>query len=107
MGDLTVDVVVDPASTGFVTLEEADKAAQTKRFVRMLLQGAAFAAPDAAFNFEVAVDGSYQHAPDSMQERGADRDGNLITRLHLQTVLDTVSSQDVRFLVQNLLGTFP
>ena len=105
--DLTVDVVVDPASTGFVTLEEVDKAAQTKRFVKMLLSGAAFANPDQAFDYEVNLDGAYQHAPDSMQDRGTDRDGNAITRMHFMSVYDSVSSQDVQWLVRNILTAFP
>lgn len=106
-GELTVDIVVDPASGKLVPAEETAMAAQTKRFIRLELTGAAFAAPDAALNRFVNIDGCYYHAADSMRERGADKDGNLITRLHLLSAYDSTSTQDVQFRVQNTLATFP
>lgn len=105
--ELIVDIVVDPASTGYAVLEAADKAAQTPRFVRISNTGKAFAAPDGSLNYFLQVDGAYQHAPDSLQDRGADRDGNHITRLHLLSTYDATSGQDVRFRVQNILTAFP
>ncbi len=104
--DLVLDVVIDPDS-GLVGAESALKTAGTRRFVRVLTEGAAFGTPDEAFNHHVLIDGCYTHASDSMQDRGDDRDGSAITRIHLQSSLDPVQSQDVEVSVQNTLTAFP
>jgi hypothetical protein len=105
--DLTMDLVVNPASGGFITDEVTDKANNALRFVRLGLTGAAFQAPDGGLNRFIRIHGAYRHAPDSMQDRGSDRDGNLITRVHLLSAYDVTSGNDVQFIVQNNLATFP
>lgn len=105
--DLTMDVVLGAASGDLVPTEDGLKTAGTKRFVRMELTGAAFIAPDTAFNRFIRLDGAYFHAADSMQDRGQDRDGNTITRLHLLSTYDSTQGQDVEIAVQNNLTAFP
>ena len=107
--DLTIDVAVDPASGGLITdaKEPTDKRAGTKRFVRIEIVGDAFDAPDNGLNRLVRLDGSYTHAPDSMQNRGGDRDGTAITQIHLQNFYDAVQAEDLSVEVQNTLVSFP
>ena len=42
-----------------------------------------------------------------MQERGQDRDGNLITTLHLRSAYESAEAQDLEFVIQNKLTAFP
>mgnify|MGYP000173391096 CR=1 FL=1 len=105
--DLTLDVVHDPDSAALVQTQEAIKAAGTLLTVRLKLTGPAFIAPDAGLNRHVQIDGAYYHADDSMQTRGNDRDGNLITTLHLLSAYESVQAQDLEITVQNDLVTFP
>ena len=107
MAELTMDVVHDPASAKLVQTEEALKSAGTKRFVRAQLNGAAFDAPDTALSRFVRLDGCYTHMADSMEERGGDRDGNTITRIHLGAQYDTTSTNTISVEVQNNLTAFP
>ena len=105
--DLTMDVVLGAASGDLVPTEDALKTAGTVRFVRLDLTGAAFDAPDTGLNRFIRLDGAYTHAADSMQDRGQDRDGNTITRLHLLSTYDATQAQDVEIVVQNNLAAFP
>ena len=105
--DLTMDVVLGAASGDLVPTEDGNKSAGTMRFVRLELTGDAFIAPDTGLNRFIRLDGAYFHAADSMQDRGADRDGNAITRLHLLSTYDATQAQDVEIVVQNNLTAFP
>lgn len=105
--DLTMEVVHDPSASAFTQLEEADKSAGTKRFVRLKLTGANFAAPDAAYTYHVQHDLCLVHADDSMQDRGADRDGNLVTSMHFTPFYDVTAAKDIEVTVQNILTAFP
>ena len=101
--DLTMDVEVDPSASGFVILEKADKDAGTMRFVRVEIIGAALGGS----NYTVRIDGAYYHAPDSMVERGSDRDGHNQVSVHLMSAHDSSQDQDVAFVVINALTSFP
>lgn len=107
VADLTMDVVLGAASGDLVPTEDALKTAGTARFVRVELTGGAFDAPDNGLARFIRLDGAYFHAPDSMQDRGQDRDGNTITRVHMVSTYDSTSSQDVEMVVQNILTAFP
>lgn len=107
MVDLTLDVTHDPASAALIQSEEAHKSAGTTRFVRLQVDGPAFDSPDNALAHFVRLDGAYSHAPDSMQDRGGERDGNLTTQIHLQSVHDATQGQDFEIAVQNALAAFP
>lgn len=106
LGDITMEVVIDPNS-GFVPDEDAPKSAGTLRFVRLELLGAAFDSPDDGLNRHVIIDGAYYHAPDSMGERGSDADGLATTTVHLMSAYDPTQAQDLEITIQNILATFP
>jgi len=105
--DLTMDVNLGAASGDLVPTEDGNKTAGTMRFVRLQLLGGAFDSPDNGRNRTIRLDGAYFHAADSMQDRGADRDGNAITRLHLLSTYDATKAQDVEMVVENNLTAFP
>ena len=105
--DLSVDLVHDPASSKFVQTEEANKTNGTKRFVRVNLLGAAFAAPDAGITRRVTIDMPCFHADDSMEERGQDQDGNLVVRAHFVSAYDATGALDMQIEVVNALTSFP
>ena len=105
--ELTMDVVLGAASGDLVPTEDASKTAGTTRFVRVDLNGSAFDSPDNGLSRYVRLDGAYTHAPDSMQDRGEDRDGSKITRLHLLSFYDSTQAQDVELSVQNSVASFP
>jgi len=105
--DLTIDTVLGAASGDLVPTEDGNKSAGTKRFVRVELVGAAFSAPDSSLYRTITLDGCYVHAADSMQDRGEDREGNKITRLHLLSFYDSTQAQDFQVAVQNALASFP
>ena len=105
--DIAMDIVLDPAATGFVVVEDGKKTAGTQRFVRFEITGSAFASPDGAFNRFIRTDGVYTHVTDSMQDRGNTREGNKIVRVHVMSAYDTVQAQDIEISVQNTLATFP
>ena len=107
LAELSLDVVLDPASGGLVPTEDGNKSAGTLRFVRMQVTGSAFVSPDNGLSRFIQLDGAYYHAEDSMQERGGDRDGNVVTRVHLLSAYDSTQAQDVQVAVQNNLATFP
>ena len=105
--DLSIDATLDPAASKLVVTEDGSKTAGTTRFIRLQLNGSAFDAPDGTLNRYVRIDGAYVHMPDSMEERGRDRDGNVVVPLHLQSIYDATQAQDVEVSVQNTLATFP
>jgi hypothetical protein len=105
--DLSVDLVHDPASARFVQTEEAKKSEGTKRFVRVNILGAAFAAPDAGITRRVTIDMPCYHADDSMEERGQDQDGNLVVRAHFVSAHDATGALDMQVEVVNSLTAFP
>ena len=101
--DLTMDVVHDPTSTALVQTEEANKTNGTARFIQLKLDG-----PDMDSRpKQIILDGCYYHESDSMQDRGQDRDGNMITRLHLKSAYDSTQAQDIQVSVENILTAFP
>lgn len=106
LGDLTFEAVVDPNS-GFIPTERAIKDASTMRFVRLQIDGPAFDSPDNGLNRFIRIDGAYYHAPDSMVERGRDRNGNVGVSVHLKSAYDSVQAQDMEFVAQNNLAAFP
>ncbi|MCR4339640.1 MAG: hypothetical protein NUW01_07110, partial [Gemmatimonadaceae bacterium] len=105
--ELEIDVVHDPATAKLIQTQEALKTAGTTQFIRCQLNGAAFSAPDTALARFIRLDGAYSHMADSMQERGGDRDGNLMTRLHLRSIYDATSTSVISVAVQNNLTAFP
>jgi len=105
--DLTFDVVHSAASGGFVETEQTKKAAKSKRYCEVRLQGPAFSSPDAGLNRHITIRGAWNHAPDSMESRGADRDGSVTTSVHLQSFYDPDQAQDVQVFVQNNIASFP
>jgi hypothetical protein len=107
MVDLTMDVTLGAASGDLVPTEDGNKSAGTMRFVRLELLGGAFDSPDNGRNRIIRLDGAYFHAMDSMQDRGADNEGNAVTRLHLLSTYDSTQAQDVEMVVENNLTAFP
>jgi hypothetical protein len=71
------------------------------------LQGASMSSPDAAYNYTLALRGSFVHADDSMQDLGADREGNSVVSMHLLSQYDSTGGVDVNYLVTNTLTSFP
>lgn len=108
VADLTINVLVDPAAGGIVNLEEANKEAAIPvgRAIRLEILGPAFTAPDAGLFRMIRLDGFYDHAEDSLEERGNDDEGNLTAVLHFRSTHETVQAQDVQVEVQNNLATF-
>ena len=104
--DVTFDVISDPNS-GFLPDERVKKSAGDLVFVRLEALGSAFAAPDGAFTRQIRFDGCFVHASDSLQARGADRDGLEMTSCHLISTYDPTQAQDVEVTVQTLLSAFP
>ena len=107
MLDLNLTVVHDPDSAKLIQTQEAIKSAGTLATVQLVLTGAAFAAPDQALNYQTTVNMAGFHADDSMQDRGADQDGNLITNVHLISAYESAEPQDIEITVQNILPSFP
>jgi hypothetical protein len=106
--DLAMDIAIEPNAGILIEANEpTDKRAGTKRFIRIEITGDAFDSPDDGLNRFVQLDGCYTHAPDSIQERGGERDGAAITRLHLQNFYDATQGDDITVAVQNVLTAFP
>lgn len=103
MVDLTLDCVIDAASTGFVRTQQDEKEAGTTVFVELRLTGPTLGAT----NYLIKLQGAFVHASDSMSERGGDRDGNLTARMHLKSIIDPTSGNDANFLITNALTAFP
>jgi hypothetical protein len=105
--DLVIQATFDTGGSNLYETELAAKALGSKRFIELKLQGDAFASPDASLNHEIKVRGSFVHADDSMQDLGADRDGNSVVSLHLVSQYDPTGAVDINYLVQNALTSFP
>lgn len=105
--NLTMTVVHDPDSAKFIQTQEAIKSAGTQVTARIILTGAAFGAPDGSIFQSVGIDMAGYHADDSMQERGADQDGNIITTVHIESAYEAAQPQDIEVTVQNILTSFP
>mgnify|MGYP005814706249 FL=1 len=105
--DLVIQATFDTGGSNLYETELAAKALGSKRFIELKLQGDAFGSPDASLNHEIKVRGSFVHADDSMQDLGADRDGNSVVSLHLVSQYDPTGAVDVNYLVQNKLTSFP
>jgi hypothetical protein len=105
--DLVIQATFDTGGSNLYETELAAKALGSKRFIELKLQGDAFASPDASLNHEIKVRGSFVHADDSMQDLGADRDGNSVVSLHLVSQYDPTGAVDIAYLVQNALSSFP
>jgi len=105
--DVTIECTFDTGASNFYETEIAKKASGALRFLELKLQGASLAAPDAAYNYTIALQGSFVHADDSMQDLGADRDGNSVVSMHLVSQYDPTGGVDVNYLVTNILTSFP
>ena len=105
--ELMFDVVHDPASGKLVQTEEAARDTGALRAVRVQLNGPAFKSPDTALHRFIRIDGAYYHAEDSLQERGRERDGLLITSVHLLSAYESTQAQDIQVAVQNSLASYP
>tara|TARA_R100000808_G_scaffold9064_2_gene25182 strand:- start:2648 stop:3694 length:1047 start_codon:yes stop_codon:yes gene_type:complete len=105
--DLVIQATLDTGGSNLYETELAAKALGSKRFIQLRLQGAAFASPDSGRYHNIDLKGSFVHADDSMQDIGADRDGNSVVSLHLVSQYDSTSGQDVEYVVQNKLTSFP
>jgi len=101
--ELELDLVSDAAAAGFVQTQEAIKSAGTRQFIMMRLLGPTLGAA----NYKIDLQGSYVHLSDSMEQRGEDRDGNLVTRAHLGSIYDPTSTNDVQVIVVTDAATFP
>jgi hypothetical protein len=102
MADLKFDMVLDP--TMAYADEAAAKVARDLRFVRVQIDGPDFAAPDDALAHFFKIDGAYYHAPDSLAERGRDRDGHAIVSVHLLSAYDDTAGNDIQFILQNAIA---
>ena len=105
--DLTMDIVLDPSSSGFGIEELAHKKVKDTRFVRLQADGPAFAAPDAAFNPFMRLDLSSKHVADSMIEFGPESNRLDGLALHLRSFEDAASLRDLSIAVQNDVDSFP
>jgi hypothetical protein len=105
--DVTILTTYNTGASDFAETEMGKKDSGTKRFLELKLQGASMASPDAAYNYTIALRGSFVHADDSMEEIGADRDGNSILSMHLVSQYDSTGGIDVNYLVTNTLTSFP
>jgi hypothetical protein len=105
--DVTILCTFDTGASNFYETELAKKASGTKRFLELKLQGASMSSPDAAYNYTLALRGSFVHADDSMQDLGADREGNSVVSMHLLSQYDSTGGVDVNYLVTNTLTSFP
>tara|TARA_R110002020_G_scaffold125307_1_gene282478 strand:+ start:42 stop:1091 length:1050 start_codon:yes stop_codon:yes gene_type:complete len=105
--DLTILTTYDTGASNFAETEMAKKDSGTKRFIDCALQGDAFGSPDASLQRLINLQGSFVHADDSMEEIGADRDGNSVLSMHLVSTYDATSGNDVQYKVQNNLTSFP
>lgn len=101
--DLTLNVVVDPTATAFITVEEAAKLASTMRFIRVKLLGPALGGSA----YEIDLDLACTHASDSMTNRLSDRDGNLVTTAHLTAQYDPTSTFSPQTRVITNVATYP
>ena len=105
--DLVIQATFDTGASNLYETEIAAKASGSKRFIQLRLLGAAFASPDNGRYHTIDLKGSFVHADDSLQDLGADRDGNSVVSLHLVSQYDSTSGQDVEYVVQNALASFP
>lgn len=101
--DLTFDVAHNPAATGLVEVERTAKKASSTRYIGLNLTGAALGGS----NYALKLRGAYTHMDDSLQERGRDRDGNMVTTWHLQSCYDSVAAKDISIIVVNGIAAFP
>lgn len=105
VAEVSFDTIVDPDG-GLLVTEKAAKAAGSLRYVRLRAVGAPVATGSSLL-LQMLLDGAYYHAPDSLAERGSDRDGNMMVRVHLLSAEDTVEAKDVQFTVVNTVSAFP
>jgi hypothetical protein len=105
--DVTIECTLDTGASNFYETEIAQKASGSLRFLEFKIQGPAFGAPDAAHNRFITLRGCFVHADDSMEELGADRDGNSVVSMHLVSQYDPTGGVDVNYLVQNSIASFP
>ena len=104
---LSMELTLDTGGSNVYETELAKKASGSLRFIECVLQGQAFAAPDASFAREVSLRGSFVHADDSLAELGSDRDGNSVVSMNLVSQYDPTGAVDVNYLIQNNLTSFP
>ncbi len=99
--DLALDAVVAPAASGLIKVEKTAKIAQALRFARLKITGATTPAQS------ITIDMASYHASDSMQERGADRNGSNTARFHLLSAYDPTEATDFEMLWTSTADLFP
>ncbi len=106
--ELTFDAIVDPSAAHLIPAEQAnrDTEPQPLRFVRLEILGPPVVA-GSSLRKRIRLDGAFYHAADSMTERGGDRNGNNMTRVHLLSAYDPEEAQDVEFEVVNTASEYP
>lgn len=100
--ELMMDVVVDALSSAFVATEQANKTAGTKSFIE--LEGIRVSG---GVNHKLEIQIVGKHAPDSLAERGNDRNGNLNTRAHFKNQYDSVGAVADKLVVVTDIAAFP
>jgi hypothetical protein len=105
--DVAIECTYDTGASNFAETEMAKKDSGTIRFLELRIAGAVFGTPDAALNRFIKLRGCFVHADDSMEELGADRDGNSVLSMHLVSQYDPTGGIDVDYLVQNNVASFP
>ncbi len=105
--DVTIECTYDTGASNFVETEMAKKDSGGLRFLQLFLQGGAFQSPDNSLNRFIKMRGCFVHADDSMEELGADRDGNSVVSMHLVSQYDPTGGIDIAYLVQNAVSSFP
>lgn len=103
MVDLTIDAVINADAAGIIRAQQANRDTPALVFPELRLNGPALGGSAYTIKLQMAA----VHAPDSMAERGADRDGNLVTRMHLLSQYDPTSGNDVQVIVVNDITAFP
>lgn len=101
--ELEIDTVIDAASGSLARNEIANRDAGVPRFVELRLTGAALGGGTYSAKFQ----GAYYHAEDSLEERGRDRNGNLMATIKLLSAKDPTSGNDLQAVIVNALTAFP
>ena len=105
VADLTMTVFVD-TNNGFADAELVHKKAGTGRAIRLGLDTGVVIGGTTATR-RMHINGFYHHLSDSLQDRLADKDGNLTVTMHLQSTYEPTAAQDAEVVFQNTLPTFP
>lgn len=105
--EMEFDIISSPTSGSFLQTMQDDKAAGTAKAFQIKILGDIVAGAASSHRYGIFLNMWGIHAADSLQERGNDRDGNMVTRVHLKSLYDGTSGADLSVVVDNLLATFP